>query len=171
MRKSRPHKVAFTVLIFVASLVPVVGNLVSGAVLIVASYVYKGPAAVGIFLATTFILHKIEAYFLNPRLAARHVKLPALMLIISLILFEHMFGIIGLFLSFPALYVGLNVMHDLQRTMARIIPVATGANGEPAVAEAVLVVPAAAVVTTPEPVSRPAAPRGPAVSTKQRRPR
>jgi len=82
-----PHKVAFTLLIFISSLVPVVGNLVSGAVLIAASYAYKGVVAVIIFLVTTFILHKIEAYFLNPRLAARHVKLPALILIISLILF------------------------------------------------------------------------------------
>ena len=112
-----PHKVAFTLLIFVASLVPVVGNLASGAVLIVASYIYRGPMAVVVFVVTTFILHKIEAYFLNPRLAARHVQLPALVLIISLILFEHMFGIIGLFLSFPALYVGLNVLHDLRRAV------------------------------------------------------
>jgi predicted PurR-regulated permease PerM len=113
-----PHKVAFTLLIFISSLVPVVGNLVSGAVLIAASYAYKGVVAVIIFLVTTFILHKIEAYFLNPRLAARHVKLPALILIISLILFEHMFGIIGLFLSFPALYVGLNVLRDIRGAIA-----------------------------------------------------
>ncbi len=112
-----PHKVAFSVLIFVCSLVPVIGNLVSGAVLIVASYLYKGPIGVAIFVVTTFGLHKIEAYFLNPRLAARHVQLPALVLIISLILFEHMFGIIGLFLSFPALYVGLNVARDLRRAL------------------------------------------------------
>ncbi len=113
-----PHKVAFTLLIFISSLVPVVGNLVSGAVLIAASYAYKGVMAVIIFVVTTFILHKIEAYFLNPRLAARHVKLPALILIISLILFEHMFGIVGLFLSFPALYVALNVQRDLRQAIA-----------------------------------------------------
>jgi predicted PurR-regulated permease PerM len=112
-----PHKLAFTLVIFLSSLVPVVGNLVSGAVLIVASYAYKGPMAVAIFVITTFILHKIEAYFLNPRLAARHVQLPALVLIISLILFEHMFGLVGLFLSFPALYIGLNVLHDLRRAI------------------------------------------------------
>jgi predicted PurR-regulated permease PerM len=147
-----PHKVAFTLLIFISSLVPVVGNLVSGAVLIVASYVYKGAMAVGIFLATTFILHKIEAYFLNPRLAARHVKLPALVLIISLILFEHMFGIIGLFLSFPALYVGLNVLRDLRRAINHVTgpivdPVVAGEKSSDGIA------PAAVEAPTPAPKS------------------
>ena len=115
-----PHILGFTLLIFFSSLVPVVGNLVSGAALIAASYVYKGPWAVVFFVLTTFILHKIEAYYLNPRLAARHVRLPSFVLIISLILFEHAFGLVGLFLSFPALYVGLNVLADLRKASAAL---------------------------------------------------
>ncbi len=109
-----PHIFTFTAVIFFSSLVPVVGNLVSGAVLITASYLYRGLWAVGFFIVSTFVLHKIEAYYLNPRLAARHVKLPSLVLIISLILHEHVFGLVGLFLSFPVLYVGLNVLRDLR---------------------------------------------------------
>jgi predicted PurR-regulated permease PerM len=109
-----PHVPAFTGVIFFSSLVPVVGNLVSGGVLIVASYLYQGLWAVGFFILTTFLLHKIEAYYLNPRLAARHVNLPALVIIVSLILHEHLFGLVGLFLSFPVLYVGMNVIADLR---------------------------------------------------------
>lgn len=113
-----PHLSGFTALIFFSSLVPVVGNLVSGAVLIVASYVYgDGIRGVVLFVTTTFVLHKIEAYYLNPRLAARHVNLPSLVLIVSLILFEHAFGLVGLFLSFPALYVGINIWKDLRTAM------------------------------------------------------
>lgn len=126
-----PHLLGFTLLIFFSSLVPVVGNLVSGAALIAASYVYKGPWAVIFFVLTTFLLHKIEAYYLNPRLAARHVRLPSFVLIISLILFEHAFGLVGLFLSFPSLYVVLNVLADLRRasahTPAEAVPVAVAA--------------------------------------------
>jgi predicted PurR-regulated permease PerM len=113
-----PHVVSFTLLIFVSSMVPVVGNLVSGAVLIVASYLYQGLWAVSFFVVTTFVLHKVEAYYLNPRLASRHVNLPALVLIISLILHEHIFGLVGLFLSFPVLYVGLNIVRDLRGAVA-----------------------------------------------------
>ena len=123
-----PHLLGFTLLIFFSSLVPVVGNLVSGAALIAASYVYKGPWAVIFFVLTTFLLHKIEAYYLNPRLAARHVRLPSFVLIISLILFEHAFGLVGLFLSFPSLYVFLNVLADLRRASANapveVVPIA-----------------------------------------------
>lgn len=146
-----PHKVAFAALIFTSSLVPVVGNLVSGAVLIIASYLYKGPMAVVIFVVTTFVLHKIEAYFLNPRLAARHVQLPTLVLIISLILFEHMFGIIGLFMSFPALYVGLNMTRDLRRAMRHSAhPVTSPPVDEPPAAEPTA---AAAPPATPAPTT------------------
>jgi predicted PurR-regulated permease PerM len=119
-----PHLAAFCALIFFSSLVPVVGNLVSGAVLILASFAYRGIIAVILFLVTTFLLHKIEAYYLNPRLAARHVNLPALVLVVSLILHEHAFGLVGLFLSFPVLYVGLNIAQDLRN-----------GNGAPVVAE------------------------------------
>jgi predicted PurR-regulated permease PerM len=112
-----PRIPALTALIFFSSLVPVVGNLVSGAVLIVTSYLHKGLWAVAFFVVTTFVLHKIEAYYLNPRLAARHVNLPSLILVISLILHEHVFGLVGLFLSFPVLYIGLNILHELRTAM------------------------------------------------------
>jgi predicted PurR-regulated permease PerM len=42
---------------------------------------------------------------LNPRLTSRHVHLPGFVLILSLIAFEHLFGFVGFFLSFPALFV------------------------------------------------------------------
>jgi hypothetical protein len=50
------------------------------------------------------------------------VHLPALVLIISLIAFEHVFGVIGLFLSFPALYVGIKIAHDFQRPADLAVP-------------------------------------------------
>lgn len=119
-----PHLAGFTAVIFFSSLVPVVGNLASGAVLIAASYLYKGLLGVVLFLASTFVLHKIEAYYLNPRLTSRHVHLPALVLIISLILFEHVFGLVGLFLSFPALYVGIKIGQDWKGVLAPAAPAA-----------------------------------------------
>jgi len=99
-------------LILVTGLLPVVGNMISGAVLCYVAYTAKGAWAVGVFLAVTFILHKIESYYLNPRLAAEHVKLPGLVLVISLLLFEQAFGFVGLFLSFPALYVAARISNE-----------------------------------------------------------
>jgi predicted PurR-regulated permease PerM len=99
------HVPALMLLIFVSGLIPVVGNLISGAVLVLLAYQVKGWFGVALFVGLTFVLHKIEAYYLNPRLTARHVQLPGFVLILSLIAFEHLFGFVGLFLSFPALYV------------------------------------------------------------------
>jgi predicted PurR-regulated permease PerM len=78
---------------------------VAGAVMCVLAYQTKGWMGVGIFVGLTFLLHKIEAYYLNPRLTARHVHLPGFVLIVSLLAFEHVFGFAGLFLSFPFLFV------------------------------------------------------------------
>lgn len=99
-------------LIFVTGLLPVVGNVISGAVLCYVAYTSKGMWAVVIFMVTTFVLHKVESYYLNPRLASEHVKLPGLVLVVSLLLFEQTFGFMGLFLSFPALFVASRVAFE-----------------------------------------------------------
>ncbi len=93
------------VLIFVSGLIPVIGNVISGAVLSILAYHAKGWLGVGLFVALTAILHKIESYYLNPRLTARHVHLPGFVLIVSLIAWEHLLGFVGLFVSFPLLFV------------------------------------------------------------------
>jgi predicted PurR-regulated permease PerM len=99
-------------LILVTGLLPVVGNVISGAVLIYVAYVTHGWWAVGVFVGTTFLLGKIESYYLSPRLSREHVKLPSLVLVISLLLFEQLFGFVGLFLSFPALYVASRIANE-----------------------------------------------------------
>jgi predicted PurR-regulated permease PerM len=103
---------ALVAMLIVTGLVPVVGSPVAGAVLMTLAYVTKGPVGLGIFVGSTFILHKIESYYLNPRLTAKHVKLPSFVIITSLVLFEHTFGLVGLFLSFPALYVAAKIREE-----------------------------------------------------------
>ncbi len=98
------HVPGLMLLIFVSGLIPVVGNIISGWVLIVLAFQVKGWLGVGIFVVLTFVLHKIEAYYLNPRLTARHVDLPGFVLILSLLAWEHLLGFAGLFVSFPVLY-------------------------------------------------------------------
>ena len=99
-----PRIPALMLLIFVTGLIPVVGNLISGSVLVVLAYQVSGWVGVVLFVALTFVLHKIESYYLNPRLTARHVPLPGFVLILSLIAWEHLLGFAGLFVSFPFLY-------------------------------------------------------------------
>jgi predicted PurR-regulated permease PerM len=109
-----PHVPMLMLLIFVSGLIPVVGNLISGAVLSVVAYQTRGFVGVGLFIGLTFVLHKVESYFLNPRLAARHVPLPGFVLILSLIAWEHLLGFVGLFVSFPFLYVTGKLITEFQ---------------------------------------------------------
>ncbi len=103
---SVPTLMAF---LFSMGLIPVVGGVVSGIVMGTIAYVHKGLIGVAVFFVSTFLLHKIESYYLSPRLTARHVNLPGFVIITSLVLFEHAFGLVGLFLSFPALYIAARV--------------------------------------------------------------
>jgi len=108
-----PDKAALMVLIFVSGLVPVIGNVVAGTVLSVMAYFASGPIGVVVFAVLTFALHKAEAYYLNPRLTARHVKLPGFVLIVSLIAWEYLLGFAGLFVSFPFLFVAGKIRAEL----------------------------------------------------------
>jgi predicted PurR-regulated permease PerM len=107
-----PHVGGLMLLIFVSALVPVIGNIVSGTVLSLLAYQAKGWVGVGVFVALTFVLHKIESYYLNPRLTARHVHIPGFLLIVSLLACEHLFGFKGLFLSFPILFVAGRIRRE-----------------------------------------------------------
>jgi predicted PurR-regulated permease PerM len=122
-----PHAPALAILIFVSGLVPVVGNFAMGAVLSLLAFQVKGWFGVGLFTVLTFVLHKLEAYYLNPRLAARHVSLPSFVLIVSLVLWEHMLGLVGLFVSFPFLYCAQRIRDELIREDAAAVAEATPA--------------------------------------------
>lgn len=113
-----PHAPSLALMIFASGMVPVVGNFVSGAILTLLAYQAKGWFGVALFTALTFVLHKLESYYLNPRLAARHVRLPGFVLIVSLLLWEHLLGFVGLFLSFPFLYVSKRILSDLKSESA-----------------------------------------------------
>jgi predicted PurR-regulated permease PerM len=109
-----PHAASLALMIFAFGMVPVVGNFVSGAILALLAYQAKGWLGVGLFIGLTFVLHKLESYYLNPRLAARHVRLPGFVLIVSLLCWEHLLGFAGLFLSFPFLFVAKRIRDDLR---------------------------------------------------------
>jgi predicted PurR-regulated permease PerM len=104
-----PHAAPLLFMIFLSGMVPVVGNFVAGAVLTLLAYQASGWPGVATFVGLTFLLHKVESYYLNPRLASRHVHLPGFVLIISLILWEDLLGFVGLFVSFPFLYVASRI--------------------------------------------------------------
>ena len=109
-----PHVAPLMLLTFVSGLIPVVGNLVSGVVLSLVAFQTKGWLGVGLFVGLTFVLHKLESYYLNPRLTSRHVKLPGFVLVVSMLSWEHLLVIAGLCVSFPFLFVAGKIMSEFK---------------------------------------------------------
>ncbi|NUP08619.1 MAG: AI-2E family transporter [Polyangiaceae bacterium] len=107
-----PNVPLLFLLVLASGMVPVVGGVMSGIVLCLVAYDAKGVVGVGVFLGVTFVLGKVESYYLSPRLTAQHVKLPGLVLVVALLMFETIFGFWGLFLSFPALYVASRISNE-----------------------------------------------------------
>jgi predicted PurR-regulated permease PerM len=150
-----PHVPLLFLFILVTGLVPVVGNVISGVVLCYVAYTARGAWAVAVFLAVTFVLHKIESYYLNPRLTREHVKLPGIVLIVALLLFEQAIGFVGLFLSFPALYVASRIADEWReerKTLEREVAVVSVRTPPPV---------EVAPEPEPEPEPEPAAPAEP----------
>lgn len=86
---------------FVASLVPVVGNLVSNVVIVIVSLTHSVIVA-GLSLAWLIVIHKLE-YFLNAQIIGHRIRAQAWELLIVMLVAESVFGLAGL-VSAPILY-------------------------------------------------------------------
>ena len=83
--------VAFT---FFASLLPIVGNLLSNAAIVLAALTVS-PWLGGISLAFLVVVHKLE-YFLNAHFVGSRTQIPAYALLASMLVLEAGFGAAGL---------------------------------------------------------------------------
>mgnify|MGYP000359428446 CR=1 FL=1 len=98
---SLPFKTALTCLVFVAGLIPVVGNLISNTAVTIISLGHSLTAGVA-SLAFLMIVHKAE-YFLNAKIIGNKINAKAFELLIVMLVFEHLFGIGGIVLA-PVIY-------------------------------------------------------------------
>ncbi|ALS23005.1 MULTISPECIES: AI-2E family transporter [Paenibacillus] len=96
-----PYLFALTIMIFLLSLVPVVGFLVSLIPLSIIGYAIGGYLMVIYVLSMIAVLHFLEGYFLNPKLMSSKVNLPMFYTFIILIFSEHYLGTWGLIVGIP----------------------------------------------------------------------
>ena len=86
-----PTLVAFT---FFASLLPIVGNLLSNAAIVLAALTVS-PWLGGVSLIFLVVVHKLE-YFLNAHFVGSRIQVPAYALLASMLVLEAGFGAAGL---------------------------------------------------------------------------
>lgn len=89
---------------FVAGLLPVIGNLISNAVIVVVSLAHSPQVALA-SLAFLVVVHKLE-YFLNARIVGSQINARAWELLTAMLLMEALFGLPGV-VAAPIVYAWL----------------------------------------------------------------
>jgi predicted PurR-regulated permease PerM len=92
---------------FVASLLPVVGNLVSNTMIVIVS-VTQSVAVAGLSLAWLVLIHKLE-YVLNAHIIGSRIRAQAWELLLAMLTLEALFGLAGL-VTAPVIYAQLKHM-------------------------------------------------------------
>ncbi|MBW7457723.1 AI-2E family transporter [Paenibacillus sepulcri] len=110
-----PYLFALTVMVFLLSLIPVAGVIISFIPIGIIGYQIGGFSLVLWAILLILIIHSLETYFLNPRLYAHKTKLPMFYTFIILIFSQHYMGIWGLIIGIPIFMFLLDVL-DVGKT-------------------------------------------------------
>jgi len=96
-----PYLFALTIMVFLLSLIPVAGVVISFIPIGIIGYQVGGFSLVLWTVVMILAIHAVETYFLNPRLYAHKTKLPMFYTFIILIFSQHYMGIWGLIIGIP----------------------------------------------------------------------
>lgn len=109
-----PQILTLSLMIFIFSLVPVAGVIVSSIPLSIIAYSDGGFKQVAYIIIMIIIVHAIETYLLNPQFMASRTELPVFYTFIVLMLGEHFFGVWGLIVGVPIFVFFLDLL-DVKR--------------------------------------------------------
>lgn len=96
-----PQLISLALMIFVLSLIPVAGVVISLIPLCIIGYTIGGFKDVIYMVITIVVIHGIEAYILNPKIMSSKTDLPIFYTFLVLIFSEHFFGVWGLIVGIP----------------------------------------------------------------------
>ena len=105
-----PYLFALTIMVFLLSLIPVAGVIISFIPIGIIGYQIGGFTLVLWSILMILVVHAMETYFLNPRLYASKTKLPMFYTFIILIFSQHYLGIWGLIIGIPIFMFLLDVL-------------------------------------------------------------
>jgi predicted PurR-regulated permease PerM len=95
-----PSAVLLTLFVFLCGLLPIVGNIISNALIVVVGFAIS--PRTGLYaLVFLIVIHKLE-YFLNSRIVGKRINSPIWLTLIGLVVGERLMGISGMILA-PAI--------------------------------------------------------------------
>lgn len=105
-----PYLFALSIMIFLLSLVPVVGFVVSLIPLCLIGYNIGGLMMIVYVIVMIAVLHVLEGYLLNPKLMSSKMNLPMFYTFVVLVFSEHYLGVWGLILGIPIFVFLLDIL-------------------------------------------------------------
>jgi predicted PurR-regulated permease PerM len=96
-----PNIAMLSVIVFLASYIPVLGMWLSTIPMVVVAMANGGLVVAIQVVAMVCVVHILEAYVINPRIYGAHMQVHPLMTLIILIVGEHIAGLWGLVLGMP----------------------------------------------------------------------
>ena len=98
-------KVAFlSIIVFLCSFVPVLGVFISSIPITLIAFNARGTTLSIEVIVMVIIVHLLEAYVLNPRIYAHHMKMNPVFVLIVLFIGHHLFNVWGVLLGVPVSY-------------------------------------------------------------------
>jgi len=116
-----PQLATLAIMIFVLSLIPVAGVIVSIIPLAILGYSVGGLRYVIYILVMIVVVHALEAYVLNPKFMSSRTELPIFYTFVVLLAGEQIFGVWGLIVGVPIFtffldILGVRPVHGLHPT-------------------------------------------------------
>ena len=105
-----PQILALGLMIFLFSLVPIAGVIISLIPLALIAFKIGGIIKVVDVIVIVVVLHSLESYVLNPKFMSDKTDLPVFLVFIILIVSEHFMGIWGLLIGIPLFIFTLDLL-------------------------------------------------------------
>lgn len=100
------YAIIFGILITILNLIPYIGAIVSYTITSLYALTVGGPVLAIITLVASMIIQLIDANILQPNIIAKSVKLHPVLVICGMLVFEKLFGMIGMVIAMPVLALG-----------------------------------------------------------------
>lgn len=92
------HASVVVILTFICGLLPIIGNLISNAIIVGIAFTYSSPKLAVWALVFLILVHKLE-YFLNSKIVGARIRHPMWLTLLALILGERLMGVPGIILA------------------------------------------------------------------------
>ena len=100
------YAVIFGILIMFLNLIPYIGAVISYSIISLYAFTVGGPILAVITLAASIAIQMIDANILQPNIIGKSVKLHPVVVICGLLVFERLFGLVGMIIAMPLLALG-----------------------------------------------------------------